>query len=299
MTQVWRDGSYSDDLVLGAYCVENHLSIGLPASALYPQLLPPTTTLHQYWNYLRRQLFVLDTYYNESNRVANHTLMLLHSYGSAVFTAAVAAAALQLLLLAAAAAGGGCCLTAGWLRRAAAVGEQVLPGVAEVARLLQGAAARVCEHVLPAAGSSSAGGGFAGSSVGAVLLRAAAGVASPGLVVFVACVGLAQVSIWFMTRQCLSLMRELSPAAAVEGAAPRGQQQQQRAVGSSPDRQQLLHSARVSYGLLWAGWVLENALLPACMAYTRLCDCITWGGIRYRKGGGKVVAVIHPVSPLG
>jgi hypothetical protein len=47
LLQVWLDGGYSDDLVLGAYCVENGLSIGLPASALYPQLLPPTTTFKQ------------------------------------------------------------------------------------------------------------------------------------------------------------------------------------------------------------------------------------------------------------
>jgi hypothetical protein len=295
-------------LVLGAYCVENGLSIGLPASALYPQLLPPNTTLSQYWNYLRRQLFVLDTYYNESNRVANHTLMLLHSYGSAVFTAAVAAAALQQLLAAAAAAGGGCCLAAGWLLGAGSVGGGGGGVLSEVAGLLQGAAALVCQHASTVTAAGSSGGGCAGSSVAGVLLWAAAGVASPGLVVFVSCVGLAQLSIWFMTRQCLSLMRELSPPAAAAAAAVDGQQQQLRgAVGSTssgsgssiPDRQQLLHSVRVSYGLLWAGWVLENALLPACMAYTRLCDCITWGGIRYRKAGGKVVAVVHPASPVG
>jgi hypothetical protein len=45
--QVWREGGYSDDLLVAAYCVENGLSIGLPASGLYPQLLPPTTTFKQ------------------------------------------------------------------------------------------------------------------------------------------------------------------------------------------------------------------------------------------------------------
>jgi len=45
--QVWRDGGYSDDLLLAAYCVHNRHRIGLPASALYPQLLPPSMTFKQ------------------------------------------------------------------------------------------------------------------------------------------------------------------------------------------------------------------------------------------------------------
>jgi hypothetical protein len=58
----------------------------------------------RYWNYLRRQLYVLDTYHSSHNKTLNHTMMLLHSYGSAVFTAAVLATSLQLLLLLCAAA---------------------------------------------------------------------------------------------------------------------------------------------------------------------------------------------------
>lgn len=40
----------------------------------------------QYWNYLRRQLFVLDTYSNDHNRRTNHIMALLHCYGSWSFT---------------------------------------------------------------------------------------------------------------------------------------------------------------------------------------------------------------------
>jgi hypothetical protein len=58
----------------------------------------------RYWNYLRRQLYVLDTYHSSHNKTLNHTMMLLHSYGSAVFTAAVLATSLQLVLLLVAAA---------------------------------------------------------------------------------------------------------------------------------------------------------------------------------------------------
>ncbi|KAF6250938.1 hypothetical protein COO60DRAFT_709067 [Scenedesmus sp. NREL 46B-D3] len=97
--QVWRHGGYSDDLLLAAYCTEHRLPIGMPASATFPQQLPPTYTPKQYWNYLRRQLYVLDTYHSRHNRALNHSMMLAHSYASAVFTAAVLTSSLQLLLL--------------------------------------------------------------------------------------------------------------------------------------------------------------------------------------------------------
>jgi hypothetical protein len=284
--QVWREGGYSDDMMLAAYCVDNGLSIGLPASSLFPQLLPPTTTWHQYWNYLRRQLFVLDTYYNEANRMANHTLMLLHSYGSAVFIIAVTAVLLQLLLLAAMAAAGGCCMLSDRLgfgvQGSGGVGGLVgcswgvwgLGSMGEVGRVLVGAAGWVCR--------GACGGGSSGnSSVWEVVQGAAAEVATPGLYVFIGCVFVAQISIWFMSRQCLRLMQELAPPGVWSS-------------GRGPDRHGLLQSARVSYSMLWAGWVLENAVLPACMFYSFASDWITWGGIRYEKEDGKVVSVKHP-----
>jgi hypothetical protein len=33
-----------------------------------------------YWNYLRRQLFVMDTYASAHNRRVNHTMLALHAY---------------------------------------------------------------------------------------------------------------------------------------------------------------------------------------------------------------------------
>jgi hypothetical protein len=36
----------------------------------------------RWWNYLRRQLYVLDTYSNAHNRRTNHVMALLHCYGS-------------------------------------------------------------------------------------------------------------------------------------------------------------------------------------------------------------------------
>ena len=122
--QAWREGGYSDDLIVAAKCAEHELKILCPSSAVFPQrclgplcisskvpspppLLPapgrkdrarkltdskadPETlsscrleadySWQQYRNYLRRQLYVLDTYASSSNRRTNHSLMLIHSY---------------------------------------------------------------------------------------------------------------------------------------------------------------------------------------------------------------------------
>lgn len=78
----WADGGYSDDLILAARCTQLQLPILCPPHAIYPQWLDSDFTLRRYWNYLRRQLFVLDTYSSSHNRRTNHSLALLHCYGS-------------------------------------------------------------------------------------------------------------------------------------------------------------------------------------------------------------------------
>lgn len=45
----------------------------------------------QYFNYLHRQLYVLDTYTNRHNRTINHTMMGVHSWASISFVAPIAA----------------------------------------------------------------------------------------------------------------------------------------------------------------------------------------------------------------
>jgi hypothetical protein len=42
LLEVWADGGYSDDLLAAGFCGARGLPIGLPASALFPQLLPPS-----------------------------------------------------------------------------------------------------------------------------------------------------------------------------------------------------------------------------------------------------------------
>eukprot|EP00877_Chromochloris_zofingiensis_P011213 jgi/Chrzof1/6345/Cz18g05040.t1 len=101
LVKAWCDGGYSDDLLIGGLCSEQNLKILSPPSALFPQRLPPRYNLRQYWNYLRRQLFVLDTYHNEHNRRLNLTLMIMHAWMSGAFAFSCLAAAGQLQLAAA------------------------------------------------------------------------------------------------------------------------------------------------------------------------------------------------------
>ena len=76
--QAWSEGGYSDDLIVASRCGERGLRVGCPSSALFPQLLGGALSLRRYWNYLRRQLYVMDTYSSAHNRRVNHGMLLLH-----------------------------------------------------------------------------------------------------------------------------------------------------------------------------------------------------------------------------
>ena len=53
-----------------------------PACPLHSRRIDGAYPLRRWWNYLRRQLYVMDTYSNAHNRRTNHTLALFHSYAS-------------------------------------------------------------------------------------------------------------------------------------------------------------------------------------------------------------------------
>lgn len=55
-------------------------------------------SLPRYWNYLRRQLYVLDTYCNRHARLTNHVMAAFHCYASAAFVLPAALVALRLAL---------------------------------------------------------------------------------------------------------------------------------------------------------------------------------------------------------
>lgn len=76
----WAAGGYSDDLTLAARCTELGLEVYCPAYAIFPQAVDAEVSGRRYWNYLRRQLVVLDTYVSPHNRRTNHILAAAHCY---------------------------------------------------------------------------------------------------------------------------------------------------------------------------------------------------------------------------
>jgi hypothetical protein len=78
----WREGGYSDDLAAAARATELGLKVAVPRSAVFAQWVEPPPSARAYWNYLRRQLAVLDTYHNAHARRANWALAALHAAAS-------------------------------------------------------------------------------------------------------------------------------------------------------------------------------------------------------------------------
>jgi hypothetical protein len=70
VARAWGEGAYSDDLILAALAGARRQRILCPGAAVFPTALEPRCSAAQAWNYLRRQLFVLDTYTSPHNRHA-------------------------------------------------------------------------------------------------------------------------------------------------------------------------------------------------------------------------------------
>lgn len=92
----YRDGGYSDDLILAALCDEFGLAVGCPSEAIFPQELRERQSLREWWNYLRRQLFVMDTYASPRNKAINRGMLYALAYLSLAATYALLAALIVL-----------------------------------------------------------------------------------------------------------------------------------------------------------------------------------------------------------
>jgi len=93
IVSAWRDGGYSDDLVAAATSVAARRPVLSPAAAFFPQRLEANTTLGSYWNYLRRQLYVLFMYaYDDGDRYKNRVMATVYAYLSATLFAGEACA---------------------------------------------------------------------------------------------------------------------------------------------------------------------------------------------------------------
>jgi hypothetical protein len=213
----------------------------------------------QYWDYLRRQLYVLDTYSSAHNRRLNHLMALVQcgvglALAAALLLATATTSALLFSWAAAVAlramaswAGSG-----GWLAEVA-MGGQRLVRVREAAT---GASDEIL-HV-PAAAVHTAESGAAGLPA-----------LPPASVALLLCLAAATCALRYMVRQAGLLLQHLHPADA-------------RLVGEL----QCFNCAKLGLGLL-----AEGLVSPVCMLYTFCSPHITWAGIRYAKRGGRVSRV--------
>ncbi|XP_020215837.1 uncharacterized protein LOC109799647 [Cajanus cajan] len=82
-----KDGGYSDDMTLAAISGAHKRLITSPPVAVFPHPLASDLNFGRYWNYLRKQTFVLESYTTSVNWVMNRALFTTHCYLSWGFVA--------------------------------------------------------------------------------------------------------------------------------------------------------------------------------------------------------------------
>ncbi|PON45165.1 Ceramide glucosyltransferase [Parasponia andersonii] len=75
-----RDGGYSDDMTLAAIAGAHKRLITSPPVAVFPHPLASDLSFPRYWNYLRKQTFVLESYISRVNWIMNRALFTSHCY---------------------------------------------------------------------------------------------------------------------------------------------------------------------------------------------------------------------------
>ncbi|KAL6974459.1 hypothetical protein U1Q18_028642 [Sarracenia purpurea var. burkii] len=81
------DGGYSDDMTLAAIAGEHKRLITSPPVAVFPHPLASDLSFSRYWDYLRKQTFVLESYATKVNWIMNRALFSFHCYMSWGFVA--------------------------------------------------------------------------------------------------------------------------------------------------------------------------------------------------------------------
>ncbi|KAJ6731538.1 CERAMIDE GLUCOSYLTRANSFERASE [Salix purpurea] len=71
-----RDGGYSDDMTLAAVAGAHKKLITSPPVAVFPHPLSSDLSFSRYWNYLRKQTFVLESYMFKANWIMNPALRI-------------------------------------------------------------------------------------------------------------------------------------------------------------------------------------------------------------------------------
>jgi hypothetical protein len=238
-----------------------------------PRRLERSYSARQYWNYLRRQLYVLDTYSNAHNRALNRTMMCVHCWAGAVLVAALVLAGAAGWACAAGTAscllgGIGSSVGSGSSSSSGGVEGDAVQGVGYGTKVLLGLIQGLLSSAHVAAGGCTGSGGLA--AVQQCIQQAAAVRMPAASTAVLLCLAAAAVALRYMVCQVSALLLHLHPC----------------------DAELAVQLGRYSCTRMWAGLLVECVVSPACMLYTYRSPYITWAGVRYAKRDGKV----HRVS---
>ncbi|KDD75227.1 hypothetical protein H632_c797p1, partial [Helicosporidium sp. ATCC 50920] len=231
VARTWLQGGYSDDLGAAACCARRGLDVYCPPYAVFPQWLDARMDWARFWNYLSRQLFVLDTYSTPEHRRTNRVMMAAHCYLSWGLVGALLAALGRVGLAAA-------CGAHAWLNTT---------------------------------GFFAAWLGTRGSSATCLARVAAPVFWAPPLLLAAACLA-AAAALHSMTRALHALFEAQDPELPRKG------------------REALALPCQLRQ---WAGFLLCNALVPLCLAWTLCSPRIQWAGVTYERRRGLIVRVEH------
>eukprot|EP00292_Cryptomonas_paramecium_P006761 CAMPEP_0113698228 /NCGR_PEP_ID=MMETSP0038_2-20120614/22589_1 /TAXON_ID=2898 /ORGANISM="Cryptomonas paramecium" /LENGTH=460 /DNA_ID=CAMNT_0000621359 /DNA_START=79 /DNA_END=1457 /DNA_ORIENTATION=- /assembly_acc=CAM_ASM_000170 len=81
----WRQCGYSDDMIVGGRAHRLGMYISIPPKAMLPAKMDVDYSFARHWNYMHRQMFVLDTYADNNDRLVNLVLLLVVSFCLLIF----------------------------------------------------------------------------------------------------------------------------------------------------------------------------------------------------------------------
>ena len=97
----YAKGGYSDDLILASIADREGMRVLCPSNAVFPSYMPDAETFGAWWNYIHRQVFVMDTYADAHNRMVNHFMLAALVLLSIAFTVGFMSAVHELVVYAA------------------------------------------------------------------------------------------------------------------------------------------------------------------------------------------------------
>eukprot|EP00002_Diphylleia_rotans_P023539 TRINITY_DN4635_c0_g2_i5.p1 TRINITY_DN4635_c0_g2~~TRINITY_DN4635_c0_g2_i5.p1 ORF type:complete len:512 (+),score=97.18 TRINITY_DN4635_c0_g2_i5:43-1578(+) len=96
LIDMWRDGGYSDDMILSILCRQEDRLIATPLNCIFPNVLDPSMRFASYLNFVRRQGFAILMYASDYHRIANISLAFVNFGTLAMNSIPVALAAVQI-----------------------------------------------------------------------------------------------------------------------------------------------------------------------------------------------------------